>query len=91
MLLLVTTVRAGFEEDAEEVDMLLGEEDYKQRFAAATRQVHTVTLVPSLSRARLLVSAEAAARKRARGLADRPRIGAALKRAARLLPTGRRG
>ena len=91
MLLLVTTVRAGFEEEADEVDMLLGEEDYKQRFAAATRQVHTVTLVPSLSRARLLVSAEAAARKRARGLADRPGIGAALKRAARLLPTGRRG
>ncbi len=91
MLLLVTTVRAGFEENAVEVDMLLGEEDYKQRFAAATRQVHTVTLVPSLSRARLLVGAEAAARKRARGLADRPHIGAALKRAARLLPTGRRG
>lgn len=90
MLLLVRTVRAGFEEGAGEVDMLLGGEDYKQRLASATRPVHTVTLVPKVSGARMLVAGEAAARRRARGLADRPRVGAALKRAARLLPTGRR-
>ncbi len=89
-LLLVHTVRAGIEEGAEEVDMLLGEEAYKQRFAAATREVHTVTVAPARSARRLLSAAEAGARKRARGLADRPVIGAALKRAARLLPTGRR-
>ncbi len=89
-LLLVTTVRAGIEEGAEEVDMLLGEEAYKQRFAAATRTVHTVTVAPRWSRARLMVSAEAAARRRTRGLAAHPRVGGALKRAARLLPTGRR-
>ena len=90
-LLLVRTVRAGLEEGADEVDLLLGEEAYKQRFADATRPVHTVTIVPRWSRARLLVSGEAAARRRMRGLAAHPRIGGALKRAARLLPTGRRG
>jgi CelD/BcsL family acetyltransferase involved in cellulose biosynthesis len=89
-LLLVHTVRAGIEEGAEEVDMLLGEEAYKQRFAAATRTVHTVTIAPRWSGARMLVAAEAAGRKRARGLADHPRVGEALKRVARLLPTGRR-
>jgi CelD/BcsL family acetyltransferase involved in cellulose biosynthesis len=89
-LALVLTVRAGIEEGADEVDMLLGEEDYKQRFAIASRQVHTVVLARSLSSARLLVSAEAAARRRARGLAARPKLGRALKSAARLLPTGRR-
>ena len=89
-LLLVQTVRAGIEEGAEEVDMLLGEEAYKQRFAAATRTVHTVTLVPAGAPRRLLAAAEAAARRRARGLANTPYVGAALKRAARLLPTGRR-
>jgi CelD/BcsL family acetyltransferase involved in cellulose biosynthesis len=89
-LMLALTVRAGIEEGAGEIDMLRGEEDYKKRFAPAGHKVRTVTLVPAWRPARLLVSAEAAARRRARGLVGHPRIGPALKRLARLMPTGRR-
>jgi CelD/BcsL family acetyltransferase involved in cellulose biosynthesis len=90
MLLLVLTVRAGIEEGADEVDMLLGGEDYKQRFAAAARPVHTVVLVRSWRPERLLVTVEAAARRRVRGLARHPRLGPALRAVARRMPAGRR-
>jgi CelD/BcsL family acetyltransferase involved in cellulose biosynthesis len=89
MLLMNDTVRSAIAEDVEEVDLLLGGEAYKWRFAPDPREVHTVVLVGARTPARLLVSGEAAARRRARSLASRPRLGRALKRVATWLPGGR--
>jgi CelD/BcsL family acetyltransferase involved in cellulose biosynthesis len=80
LLLLAHTVRAAIEEGASEYDLLLGEEDYKRRFADSDRPVETVILARARRPVRMLASADAAlwrgyarlspgARERARSLA----------------------
>lgn len=44
MLLMIKTVAAAFEEGAEEYDLLLGDEQYKQRFTADERHVQTTVI-----------------------------------------------
>jgi len=44
MLLMIKTVAAAFEEGAEEYDLLLGDEQYKQRFTADERRVQTTVI-----------------------------------------------
>lgn len=85
------TVRSAIEEGAEDVDFLLGNEDYKWRFASDARVVHTLVLVRARSAARVVASAEAFARRRGRGLAQHPRFGAFARKVARMLPSQRSG
>lgn len=89
MLLLNDTVRAAIAEDAEEVDLLLGGEAFKWRFAPDPRVVRTVIVVGAARPARLLASGEAFARERGRRLARHPRLRPAARSLARLLPGGR--
>jgi CelD/BcsL family acetyltransferase involved in cellulose biosynthesis len=77
LLLLAHTVRAAIEEGAVVYDMLLGEEDYKRRFASAVRPVETVVLTRAAHPARLLFRTEAglwrAYRRLPRGVRDQTR------------------
>jgi hypothetical protein len=75
----------------DEVDLLLGGEPFKWRFAPEPGPVRTVALVGARSPARFLVSAEAAARRRGRGLARYPRLERVARSVARMLPGGRSG
>jgi CelD/BcsL family acetyltransferase involved in cellulose biosynthesis len=90
LLMMNLTVRAAIEEDAEDIDLLLGSEAYKWRFAPDARQVHTVILVGAARPTRLLVSGEAAARRYGRWLQGLPGIGRVVKWVAAKLPGGRR-
>ena len=85
-LLLNDTIRSAIDEQAGEVDLLLGGEPYKWRFAPERRAIHTLYLVGAMRPARLLASSEAAARRRGRRLLDRPRVGRALRAIAARLP-----
>lgn len=91
-VLLAHTVRSAIEEGAREYDLLLGDEDYKARFASGERSVETVAAVraghPALAVARL----ESALRRAGRRLPPRPRRRAqvALGRLTARLPTGNR-
>lgn len=91
LLIANVTVRSAIEEGAEDVDFLLGNEDYKWRFASDARVVHTLVLVRARSAARVVASAEAFARRRGRGLAQHPRFGAFARKVARMLPSQRSG
>jgi CelD/BcsL family acetyltransferase involved in cellulose biosynthesis len=92
MLLLNDTVRSAIgEEGVDDVDLMLGGEGYKWRFAPEAREVRSVVLVGAWRPARLLVSGEAMARRRGRALGRRPGVGGVLQRLGRLLPTGRSG
>ncbi len=88
MTVMNDAVRAAIGEDAEEFDMLLGGESYKERFVSDARSVHTVSLVGAASPTRALISAEAGARRRGRQLARRAGIGRVLHAVARRLPGG---
>lgn len=88
MLLLNDTVRSAIGERAHEVDLLLGGEPYKWRFAPESRHVRSVVLVAATSPIRLLIAAEAIARRRSRRLAASSRLGRALRRIASRLPGG---
>jgi len=88
MVLLNDTVRSAITEGVGEIDMGLGEEPYKWRFAIGARKVRTVTFVPA--HLRPLVSAEAAARRRGRRIAQRAGAGFVLRSLERLAPGGRR-
>ena len=85
-LLLNDTIRSAIGEQAGEVDLLLGGEPFKWRFAPERRRIHTLYLVGAMRPARLLASSEAAARRRGRRLLDRPRVGRALRAIAGRLP-----
>jgi CelD/BcsL family acetyltransferase involved in cellulose biosynthesis len=85
-VLLNDTVRSAIGEGAEVVDLLLGGEAYKWRFAPEPRRVRTVAVVGAVRPARLLVSAEAFGRRHARGVLDRPGIGRAARWVAGKLP-----
>lgn len=89
MLLLNDTVRSAIGEHAEEVDLLLGGEPFKWRFAPEARHMYTVALVGSARPARVLISAEAAARRYGKRAATSRRIGSLARAIARRLPSGR--
>jgi CelD/BcsL family acetyltransferase involved in cellulose biosynthesis len=89
MVLLTRTIESAFEEGASEFDMLLGDEDYKRRFQNASRDVHTVVLTKSMAPARLLITAEAGARRWGRRLAERRALNGTAHTLRRLLPTSR--
>jgi CelD/BcsL family acetyltransferase involved in cellulose biosynthesis len=91
MTLLNDTTRSAIGEQVDDVDLLLGGEAFKWRFAPEPRPVRTVALVGARRPARLLVAGEAAARRRGRGLAKHPRLEKVARSVARLLPGGRSG
>ena len=63
LLLFAETIRAALEEGAADYDMLLGDEEYKLRFADSSRPVCTVLIAPRLRPARLLAATEIKARR----------------------------
>jgi CelD/BcsL family acetyltransferase involved in cellulose biosynthesis len=89
MLLLNDTVRSAIGERADDIDLLLGQEPFKWRFAPERRTVRTVTLVRPMQPARILVSAEAGARRYGRRLGRLRGVQRPAKALARLLPGGR--
>lgn len=86
MLLVALTIRQAITEGAAEFDFLLGDEDYKWRFASEKRTVRTITLVPAGSPLRAFVAGEAWARKHGRFLAQNPATRRLLQR---MSPTSR--
>jgi len=86
LLLLNDTVRAAIGERVDEVDLLLGDEPYKWRFAPEPREVRTVALVGAAHPARALLSFEAGLRRRGRGMASRPLVGGVARWVSRRLP-----
>jgi CelD/BcsL family acetyltransferase involved in cellulose biosynthesis len=89
MVLLTRTIESALEEGASEFDMLLGTEAYKRRFQNASRDVFTVVLTKAMAPARLLIAAEAGARRWGRRLAERPGLNGTAHTLRRLLPTSR--
>ncbi|PVZ07998.1 GNAT family N-acetyltransferase [Actinomycetospora cinnamomea] len=63
LVLLARTVRHALEEGAVEYDLLLGDEEYKARFASAERPVETVVLAPPLHPRALASRGRVAARR----------------------------
>jgi len=74
LILLAHTVRSAFEEGADEYDMLLGEEPYKDRFASSQRQVETVLATPARHPARALAATEVSVWRLARRLPEHRRL-----------------
>lgn len=62
-VLLVHTIQAAAEEGAKSYGLLLGDEEYKQRFATDAGEVVTFAMAPRRSLAAGLLRAEAAARR----------------------------
>ena len=85
MVLLNDTIRSAIGEQVDDVDLLLGGEPFKWRFAPQPRPVRTVALVGARRPVRLLVAGEAAARRRGRGLAEHPRLEKVARSVARFL------
>ncbi len=69
--------------------MLLGTEDYKRRFQNASRDVLTLVLPRTMAPARLLILAEAGARRWGRRISSLPAGAATTQALRRLLPTAR--
>jgi CelD/BcsL family acetyltransferase involved in cellulose biosynthesis len=70
LVLFGETIRAAVEEGAGEYDMLLGGEDYKQRFADSERVVCTLVMAPRFRPARVVAGLEARMRSTSRRLPD---------------------
>lgn len=88
-VLLAKTIESALEEGASEFDMLLGDEDYKRRFENASRDVSTVVLTQSMTPTRLVIAAEAGARRLGRRLTAHPALGTTRHTLRRMLPTSR--
>jgi CelD/BcsL family acetyltransferase involved in cellulose biosynthesis len=73
LVLFAETIRTAAEEGAGEYDMLLGDEDFKLRFADSERRVCTALVAPRASRARIAARAEVAMRRVVRSLPDSAR------------------
>jgi CelD/BcsL family acetyltransferase involved in cellulose biosynthesis len=86
-VILAMTIRSAIEEGAHEFDMLLGTEPYKRRFTDRARPVETVVVAGARSARGLLLTGEAAARRRGRELARRPRLEAAVRKVAGRMPS----
>jgi CelD/BcsL family acetyltransferase involved in cellulose biosynthesis len=84
------TIRGAIEEGAREYDFLLGTEDWKQRFTDASRPSQTAVLIGARRPIRLLISAEARARRVGAGLSRRPGVGRLVQTMHRVIPTVRR-
>jgi CelD/BcsL family acetyltransferase involved in cellulose biosynthesis len=89
LLMLNLTVRSAIEEEAEDIDLLLGGEPYKWRFAPEARHVRTVVLVGATSPTRMVVAGEALGRRLGRGMVRWPVVGPIARRLARGLPSDR--
>ncbi|MCB0875097.1 MAG: GNAT family N-acetyltransferase [Solirubrobacterales bacterium] len=91
-VLLAHTVREAIAEGARDYDLLRGSESYKDRFASDRREVETIVLAPSRSRALAVARLEAMAWRRSRNMpAGLRAAGSGLyRRAGRLMPTARR-
>ncbi len=87
IVMLTRTIQSAIDEGAQEFDMLLGTEAYKRRFQNAGRDVQTIVLPRALAPARVLVSAEARARRIGRRVSERP--GGVPHALRRMLPTSR--
>jgi CelD/BcsL family acetyltransferase involved in cellulose biosynthesis len=72
-LLLAETIREAIEDGASEYDLLLGEEQFKRRFATSSRSVCTVVLAPRGRRAHISAAAGARLRRAWRRLPSGPR------------------
>jgi CelD/BcsL family acetyltransferase involved in cellulose biosynthesis len=73
LLLLARTIEAAFEEGAAEYDLLLGDEEYKTRFATGSRTARTVVMTRTLHPMRVVVSADVGLRRVTRRLPARYR------------------
>ena len=84
------TVRSAIEEGATEYDFLLGTEEWKGRFSDLTRPVQTTVLLRARRPVRLLVVAEAQARRAGSGLGRWDGTRAVVRSMHGLIPTARR-
>lgn len=84
------TIRAAIEEGVREYDFLLGCEDWKRRFTDTSRPSQTAVLIGARRPIRLLISAEALARRVGGDLSERPGIGRLVRTMGRAIPTVRR-
>jgi CelD/BcsL family acetyltransferase involved in cellulose biosynthesis len=82
-------VRNAIEEGAAEYDFLLGTEDWKLRFTDATRPTQTAVVLRARRPTRLLVAAEAQARRAGSRLGERPGMGNLVRSMHGLIPTAR--
>jgi CelD/BcsL family acetyltransferase involved in cellulose biosynthesis len=89
-VLLAHTIRSAIEEGAQVYDLLLGDEQYKSRFATGGQRVHTVVVAPSRHLVRLLITADAAAWRVGRRLPDgvKDRLGPAFNAIVGRMPAG---
>lgn len=62
-LLLNRTIRDAIDEGADEYDLMLGDEQYKRRFASAERRVRALMLAPRLHPMRVAFGLEVGARR----------------------------
>jgi CelD/BcsL family acetyltransferase involved in cellulose biosynthesis len=84
------TIRGAIGEGAREYDFLLGTEDWKQRFADLSRPSQTAVLIGARRPIRVLISAEARARRVGAGLSKHPGVGRLVQTMHRVIPTARR-
>ena len=91
LLLLAHTIREALDEGATEYDLLLGDQGYKLRLATGDRPVQTKLATAPVSSARLLVAADALARRAAARLPEttRARLHASAGPLVRRLPSAR--
>jgi CelD/BcsL family acetyltransferase involved in cellulose biosynthesis len=91
LLLVGHTIRSAIAEGASEYDMLLGDEAYKGRFAAAQRAVSTVALTPAIGRSRVTAVVDIGLRRVGRKLPPviRERVRELTQPVIRRLPTNR--
>jgi CelD/BcsL family acetyltransferase involved in cellulose biosynthesis len=84
------TIRGAIEEGAAEYDFLLGTEDWKQRFTDTSRPSQTAILSPARGPVRVMVAAEARARRVGAGLSKHRGVGRLVHAMHRVIPTARR-
>jgi CelD/BcsL family acetyltransferase involved in cellulose biosynthesis len=83
------SIRSAIEEGASEYDFLLGTEDWKRRFTNEMRPTQTAVLLRARRPTRLLVVAEAQARRAGSRLGERPAVGSLIRSMHGLIPTAR--
>jgi CelD/BcsL family acetyltransferase involved in cellulose biosynthesis len=82
-------VRGAIEEGVSEYDFLLGTEKWKRRFTDEMRPTQTAVLLRARRPTRLLVAAEAQARRAGSGLGERKGVGPLVRSMHGLIPTAR--
>ncbi len=82
-------IRNAIEEGAGEYDFLLGTEDWKRRFTDEMRPTQTAVLLRARRPTRLLVAAEAQARRAGSRLGEHPGFGNLVRSMHGLIPTAR--